>query len=191
MIIVSNPTFRLLSSITQWYPGAVFIFTAPIIIGAPPPPTSERAKALQMYGNGTFDFGGPDCISASAAATWIKQKHVVKATAEDLIIISGSSDDSAPHIIPAKKKSDTMQHIKAAIKGKGKQKAITILDSGDEQAKSADDDGGSVIDVDADLEDYQEVGNLCKCKAKNPPSVEPTKSKKGKRCVWLIKAEKK
>ena len=183
MIIVSNPTFRLLSSITQWYPGAVFIFTAPIIIGAPPPPTSERAKALQMYGNGTFDFGGPDCISASAAATWIKQKHVVKATAKDPIIISGSSDDSAPHIIPVKKKSDTMQCIKAAIKGKGKQKAITILDSGDEQAKSADNDGGSVIDVDTDLEDYQEVGNSCKCEAKNLPSVEPTKSKKGKRCV--------
>ena len=204
------------TSITQWYPGAVSVFSAPVVIGAPPPPASERAKAQQMYGNGTIDFDGPDRLPSGTAATRIKQKRTVKATAEDPIVIS-SSDDGAAHIIPAKKKSeaaddsaariipakkklDAAQRTKAAVKGK--RKAIVVLDSDDEEVRSTDDDGGSVIDVDTNREeDYEEAGDSRKRKARNPPSsrllkkptpsVEPTKSKKGKEHKRPIKTAKK
>ncbi|KAF8119594.1 hypothetical protein EV363DRAFT_1103297, partial [Boletus edulis] len=37
---------------------AVLEYNEPVVIGAPPPPDSGHARAQQMYGNGTFDFGG-------------------------------------------------------------------------------------------------------------------------------------
>ena len=91
-------------------------FSAPVVIGAPPPHDSTHAKAQQMYGNSTFDFGGPERLPPTTAATWIKQKHVLKVTYSDPIVISGSSSDDGPsHVIPAKKSNPAIKEKKKAV----------------------------------------------------------------------------
>ncbi|KAG6369350.1 hypothetical protein JVT61DRAFT_14992 [Boletus reticuloceps] len=131
----------------------------------PPPPDSTHAKAQQMYGNSMLDFSGPEQLPSTMAATWIKQKRVSKATPDDPIIISSSSssDDGSPHVIPAKKKYDAAP--------KGKNKAIVILHSSDDEVDivNGDRDPLPVIDTNESLEeDYQEAIDSHKCKSKKP-----------------------
>lgn len=157
--------------------GAVSEFNAPVIIGAPPPHDGTHAKARQMYGNNTFDFGGPERLppSTTKVATRIKQKRVPKATHSDPIVVCGnSSDDSdgAPCIIPAKKKG------KAAKAGtKGKKRALVLLDSSDDEVDVVDSGNADaplpVLDADDDEnveEDYQGGMESRKRKAKNLPA---------------------
>ncbi|KAI9453753.1 hypothetical protein HD554DRAFT_2179297, partial [Boletus coccyginus] len=141
---------------------AVSEFNAPVIISAPPPPDSTHAKAQQMYGNSTLDFGGPERLPPTTAAMRIKQKRVPKATPDDPIVITDSGSDDGPRVIPAKK-------YDAAAKGKNK--AVVILNSSDEEVDIADGDGHSlpVININENLEeDYQEAIDSRKRKAKKP-----------------------
>ena len=179
----------------QWSTGTVSEYNAPVIVGAPPPPDSDRTRAQQMYGNGTFDFGGPEQLPPTAAAMRINQKCILKATTDDPIIISSSSDNGAARVIPAKKGD-------AAIKGR--KKAIVIPDSDNDGVDIPKGDEHSLlVNIDEISEqDYQEPMESQKCKAKKSiapghaskqpvPAIGPTWSKKGKECARSIKGEKK
>ena len=113
-----------------------------------------------MYGNSTLDFGGPERLPPTMAVTQIKQKRIPKVTPDDPIIFSSSnSDNGGPHIIPAKKKC------------KGKNKVIEILNSSNNEVDIADGDGHSLPAININenqVEDYQEVIESHKCKAKKP-----------------------
>ncbi|KAG9309808.1 hypothetical protein JVU11DRAFT_10184 [Chiua virens] len=128
-----------------------------------------------MYGNGTFDFDGPERLPPTMAVTRIKQKQVPKATYSDPIVISSSSSDGGPCVIPAKKKGGN-----AAIEGK--KKAIVTLDSSDDEVDIVDGNEHSlpVVDINESLEeDYQDVAKSCKHKAKKPvPAINSTQSNK-------------
>ena len=187
---VSSP----LTLFTQWSIGAVSEYNVPVVIGAPPPPDSDRTRAQQMYGNGTFDFGSPERLPPTAAATRIKQKRVPKATTDDPIIISSSSDDSAVRVIPAKRGDAPV---------KGKKKAVVILDSADDEVNIAEGDRHSLlVNINENSEDYQEPVESRKHKAKKSmatgrvskqpvPAINPTRSKKGRERARPIKGEKK
>ena len=148
-----------------------------------------------MYGNGTFDFGDPEWLPPTVAATRINQKHVPKATTDDPIIISSSSDDGAARVIPAKKGDATV---------KGRKKAIVILDSGNDGVDiPKGDERLLLVNINEISEqDYQEPMESRKRKAKKSitpgraskqpvPAIGPTRSKKGKERVRPIKGEKK
>ena len=152
---VSSP----ITLFTQWSTGTVSEYNAPVVVGAPPPPDSDRTRAQQMYGNGTFNFGGPEQLPPTAAATRINQKCVPKATTDDSIIISSNSDDGAACVIPVKKGDATV---------KGRKKAIVILDSGNNRVDIPKGDERSLlVNIDEISEqDYQEPMESRKRKAK-------------------------
>ena len=110
-----------------------------------------------MYGNSTFDFGGPERLPPTTAATRIKQKHVPKATYSDPIVISGSSsDDGASCVIPAKKSNPAI---------KGKKKAIV---TSDDEVDTTDGNKHSLPVIGIPEGDYQDDMESRKRKAKKP-----------------------
>jgi hypothetical protein len=175
--------------------GALSEFNAPVVVGAALPADSQRAKALQMYSNGTIDYNGLSCLPpCSAAATRIKQKPTrvpkytpgdpivigsgsedsariipmkrVQANADDPIIISSGSDNGACPIATKKSKSDALCHTKATMKS-----ALFVLDSSDEEmsALTNKDQWATTTTRENQGGDYHEAtGESRKRKAKKP-----------------------
>lgn len=163
-------------------------FIVPVIIGAAPPADSRHEKALQMYGNGTIDYNGPDRLPPClAAATQINQKptHEPRTAATDSIIIIGSSSDDGACVVPARRPTDTNDPViviqsssddgkksnsNAPLHKKAtKKKRFFIVNSSDEEASTvANQDGDQKATTGEDGgEDYHEAsGESCKRKAK-------------------------